>query len=67
MGDHNTKKMMTYKETCLTLAISYLIISDGLYYNISQKRRFKKVLDLARNVSEGYQPRERLYPRILWI
>ena len=55
-GDNNTQKMMTSNETCLTVAIADLIISEGLSFNISQKPRFKKVLELARNVSKCYQP-----------
>ena len=56
MGDNNTQKMMTYNETCLTVAIAELIISDGIYFNISQKPRFNKVIDLARTVSKSYRP-----------
>ena len=48
MGDNNTQKMMTYNETHLTVAIADIIISKGLSFNISQKPRFKKVLDLAK-------------------
>ena len=44
MGDKNTQKMMTSNETCLTVAIADLIISEGLSFNLSQKPRFKKVL-----------------------
>ena len=51
--------MMTYNETRLTVAISDLIISEGLSLNISQKPRFKKVLDLAITVSKYYQPSNR--------
>ena len=47
---------MTSNETCLTVAITDLIIYEGLYFNFSQKPRFKKVLDLARTVSKCYQP-----------
>ena len=43
-GDNNTQKMMTSNETRLKFAIADLIISEGLYFNISQKPRFKKVL-----------------------
>ena len=56
MGDNNTKKMMTSNETRLTFAITDIIIYEGLSFNLSQKPRFKKVLDLARNVSKCYQP-----------
>ena len=59
MGDNNTQNMMTSNETRLTVAIAYLIISEGLYFNLSQKRRFKKVLELARTVSKCYQPPNR--------
>ena len=54
--ENNTQKMMTSNDTRLTVAISDLIISEGLYFNLSQKPRFKKVLDLARTVSKYYQP-----------
>ena len=56
MGDNNTQKMMTFPETRLTVAITDLIISGGLYYNLPQKPRFKKVLDLERTESKSYQP-----------
>ena len=52
MGENNTHKMMTSNETRLTVAISDLIISEGLSCNLSQKPRFKKVLELARTVSK---------------
>ena len=50
---------MTSNETCLTVAIDNLIISAGIAFNISQKHRFKKVMDLERNVSTCYQPTNR--------
>ena len=50
---------MNSNETCLTVAITDLIISEGLSFNISQKPRFKKVLDLERTVSKSYQPPNR--------
>ena len=59
MGDNNTQKMMTSNETCLTVAISDLIISEGLSFNLSQKPRFKKVLELSKTVSKFYQPPNR--------
>ena len=55
MGDNNTQKTMTSNEKCLTVAITDIIISEGLYFNIVQKPRFKKALVLARNVSNSYQ------------
>ena len=48
MGDNNTQKMMTSNETHLTVAITDLNIYEGLYFNISQKPRLKKVLDLKK-------------------
>ena len=59
MGDNNTQKMMTSNENHLTVAIADLIISEGLSFNISQKPRFKKMLDLVRTVSKCYQPSNR--------
>ena len=59
MGDHNTQKMMTYNETRLTVAIADLIISEGLYFNLAQKPRFKKVINLERNLSKSYRPPKR--------
>ena len=53
-GDNNTHKMMTSNETRLIVAITDLIISEGLSFNIFQKPRFKKVLDLKRTVSKFY-------------
>ena len=47
---------MTYNETRLTVAIADLVIYEGLSFNLSQKPRFNKVLDLARNVTKFYQP-----------
>ena len=60
MGDNNTQKVMTSNETRLTVAIADIIIFVGLYFTISQKPRFKKVLDLARTVSKCYQPSNRM-------
>ena len=36
-----------------------LIISEGIYFNLDQKPWFRKVLDLARNLSKGYQYKNR--------
>ena len=47
---------MTSNEACLTVAIADIIIYEGLSFNISQKPRFKKVIDLAITVSKSYQP-----------
>ena len=46
---------MTSNETRLTVSIADLIISEGLSFNLSQKPRFEKVLELARTVSKFYQ------------
>ena len=59
MGDNNTQNMMTSNETRLTVAIADLIIYEGLSFNLSQKPRLKKVLDLERTVSKFYQPPNR--------
>ena len=59
MGYNNTQNMMTSNETSLTIEISDLIISEGILFNLSQKPRFKKVLELARTVSKFYQPLNR--------
>ena len=59
MGDNNTHNMMTSNETLFTVAITDLITSEGLSLNLSQKPRFKKVLELARTVSKFYQPPNR--------
>ena len=48
--------MMTSNETRLTVAIADLVISEDLSFNLSQKPRSKKVLELARTVSKCYQP-----------
>ena len=58
-GDNNTQKMMTSNETHLTVAITDLIIPEGISLNISQKHMFKKIIDLARTVSKCYQPPNR--------
>ena len=59
MGDHITQQMMTSNETPRTVSMSNLIIYEGLYLQMNQKPRFKKVLYLARNMSKGYQPPNR--------
>ena len=50
---------MNSNETRLTVAIADINISEGLSFNLSQKPRFKKVLELARTVSKCYQPPNR--------
>ena len=58
---------MIYNETRRTVAITDIIISEGLSFNIAQKRRFKKVIDLAKTVSNSYQTpnRKLVYKDIL--
>ena len=53
----------------LILAITNLIISEGLSFNLALKPRFKKVLDLEINVPKGYQPPSRnlIYQKIFWM
>ena len=58
-SDMYYQKTNSSNQTCLAVAIADLIISGGLDFNISQKYRFKKVLDLARNVSKCYNPPNR--------
>ena len=48
--------MITSNDTRLTIAISDLIISEGLTFNLSKKQRFKKVLDLSRKDLKTYTP-----------
>ena len=50
---------MTSNKTRLTVLIADFIISEDIYFNLSQKHRFKKVLYLARNMSKCYQPPNR--------
>ena len=69
MGDKNTQKIMTANETRLTVAIAEIIFSECLSFNLSQKPRFKKVLDAARTLAKFYQPtnRELIYKYLLDI
>ena len=59
--------MITSNETDLKVSIANLVIYKGLYFNISQKPRFKKVPDLAIHVSKFYQPpyRKLIYKDLL--
>ena len=43
MGDYNTQKMINSNETHLTVEISYLIISEGLSFNIEFSFHSKKI------------------------
>ena len=46
IGDNNTQKTMSSNESRLIVEIADIIIYEGLSFNLSQKPRFKKVLDL---------------------
>ena len=46
--------LITSNDPRLTIAIADLIISEGLPFNLAQKPRFKKVLELSRNVLKTY-------------
>ena len=52
--DGNSKKPITSYETCITITVADIIISEGLSFNISPKTLFNKLMELARNVSENY-------------
>ena len=52
--DSNYQKSFTSNETCLTVEIADLIISEVPSFNISQKPRFKKIMKLAKNISKSY-------------
>ena len=45
-SDGNSQKLITSNETCLTITIADLIISEGLYYNLLQKQILKNILEL---------------------
>ena len=51
--------MITSNDTRLTIEIAYLIISEGLPFNLAQKPRFKKVLEFSRNHLKTYIPSNR--------
>ena len=59
MENNNTQNMMTFNKTCLTVAITYLVIYECLSFSLSQKPRYKKVVNLTRAVSKSYQPPNR--------
>ena len=65
--DGNYQKIITSKNTRLTISISDLIISEVLPFNLHQKPRFNKVVELPRNVSKTYIPPNRnlIYKDIL--
>ena len=50
---------MSSNETRLTVSIADIIISEGLYFNLSHKPKLKKVFYRAITVSKSYQPPNR--------
>ena len=52
--DGNSQKIITSNKTRLSIAISDLIISEVISFNIYQKTIFKKILELARKFSKTY-------------
>ena len=65
--DENSQKLITSNKTRLTIAIADIIISEVLSFNLSQKPRFKNIMELARNASKTYIPQKRnlIYKELL--
>ena len=64
--DGSSQKSITSKDTRLTIAISDLIILEGIYFNLSQKPIFKKELNSEMNFSKTYiHPNRKLIPKEL--
>ena len=62
--DVNFKNPITSNNIHITIAISDLIISEGLSFNLYQKPRFKNLLELAINVPKKYIPtKKKLIPK----
>ena len=57
--DVNDQKPISSNKTNLTIGITDYIILEGLSFNLAQEPWFKKVVDLARNVSKTYTPSKR--------
>ena len=67
MVENTIQKRTASNETRFTVAITDLIISESFSLNLSQKPRFKKVLDFARTVSKSYQPSKiKLLYKYIW-
>ena len=61
-----SQKPITFDDMCLTVAIAYSIIYEGLYFNMNHKNIIMKVLELARNISKAYDsPNRYLISRYL--
>ena len=54
MGEHNTHNIITSNDIRRVVAISNIIISKDISFNLAQKTWFKRVVDLEINVSKGY-------------
>ena len=68
MGENKTHEMTTSTDTRLTVLITDITISEGLYFNLSHKPRFKKVLDLEITMSKSYQtPKRNLISKDFWM
>ena len=66
--DSNSQKLITSNDNFLTIAVADLIISEGLPFNLSQKTRFKKVMELSRNFSRNiFLPTIISYPKYYLI
>ena len=67
--DHNFHKPTTSNKNLLTDAIAGLISSEGLSYNIFQKYRLKKLLKMARNISNTHNRsnRKHIYTELLYV
>ena len=55
----SSQKLITSNNTHLPIAISDLIVSEGLPFNLFQEIIFEKVLGFSRNVSKKYIPLNR--------
>ena len=53
------QKLIISNETFLTISVANIIVSEIISFNISHKLIFKKVMELARNVSNTYTPPNR--------
>ena len=64
--DGSSQKLITSNDISLTIAIADFIILEILSFNISQKPRFKKILELTRNIYKTYiTPKRKLISKQL--
>ena len=52
--DGNSQRPISSNETRLTIDIYDIIILEGLFFNLSQKPGFKKLMEFASNISKNY-------------